>query len=413
MVGVIIQARVNSTRLPAKVLKKVLGKTLLEFELERVKRASTVDSIIVATTDNQTDEVIEKLVSSLGFKVFRGSEIDVLDRYYEAAEFSGIKTIVRITGDCPLIDPGVIDDVVNFYKNGDFDYVTNGINSNFPDGMDVEVFSFEALRKAWEEAKLPSEREHVTAYIWKNPSLFKLGTFKGNKNYSAYRLTVDEPKDFSLVSQVISQLYPENPDFSLEDIISYLEKNPEGAAVNSQFARNEGLIKSIKEEQDQTKVEGERIYLRLLTPSDATSEYAGWLNDPKVNEFLETKKATIGGLREYVEGKRTDPKVVFWGIFDSKSDKHIGNIKLEPVDLSEGVAVLGILIGDKDYWGMGIATEAINLACEWAAKNLRLKTMTLGVYSAHVGAIKAYEKAGFKVFKDKGADGVWMKRELA
>lgn len=410
MVGVIIQTRVSSTRLPGKVLKKVLGKTLLEHQIDRVKRAEKVDKIFIATSDKKIDDKIETIAKKNGIKSFRGSENDVLDRYYKCTGRFNVGTIVRITGDCPLIDPKVIDSVIRFYKKSGFDYVTNGINSTFPDGMDVEVFSREALRRAWREAKLKSEREHVTAYIWKNPEIFKVGIYKEGVDNSNFRLTVDEPEDLNLIRKIFKALYPKNHNFSLQEILSYLVKHPKIAQINSKYMRNEGYIKSVLNEKSFIgRLDGGKIYLRELTVKDATEEYAGWLNDPEVNKYLETKSTTVGELQKYIAQKLTSDKVVFLGIFDEKTNKHIGNIKLEPLDIAGGTAVLGILIGDKNYWGRGIAKEAIGLLCNWAFKNLGLKNITLGVYSAHKGAIKTYERAGFRIFKQKGKDGVWMK----
>lgn len=411
-VGVIVQARMGSTRLPGKVLKKVQGKTLLEFLIERVKIAKLVDQVIIATTHSQKDKAIATVASRNNLKVFRGSENDVLDRYFQCANHFHLKTIVRITGDCPLIDPKIIDEVIRFYRKGRFDYATNGIDSTFPDGMDVEVFSFKALKRAWSEARLESEREHVTAYIWKNKSIFKIGTYKGSVDNSSLRLTVDEPKDLKLVRRIIADLYPKNSEFSLADIILHLKKNPSLLKINSKISRNEGYFKSVaKDKLHVGKIKGKRIYLRRLNARDITQEYCRWLNDPKVNEYLETKNATLKGLKKYVSFKNKDPKVIFLGIFVKSRNKHIGNIKLEPVDLKNKTAELGIMIGDKNYWGKGIAIEAINILCDFAFGTLGLRSIMLGVYSAHKSAIKSYKKAGFNfLMKKKGVEGIVMKR---
>lgn len=412
MIGVIIQARMGSTRLPGKVLKKVVGKTLLAFLINRAREAQTTDKVIIATTNLKIDDQIERLAISNNLDFFRGSSDDVLDRYLKCAQKFKLKTIVRITGDCPLMDPVIIDNVVNFYKTGDFDYVTNGINSTFPDGMDVEVFSYKALAKAWENAILDSEREHVTAYIWKHREIFKIGIYKGKVDYSSLRLTVDEPEDFELVKRIVSGLYPKNRNFSLKDIVSYLSKNPHLLKINERIGRNEGYARSVANDKIRIeKIESRKIYLRELKPGGVTQKYASWLNDPQVNKYLETKKATIEGLRVYVKEKMKDPKVIFLGIFDKKNKGHIGNIKLEPVDFINKSAELGILIGDKSYWGRGYAIEAIDLLCDWAFEKLGLKYLTLGVYASHTSAIKAYEKAGFKIVSKKAnGAGLVMRR---
>lgn len=402
----------GSTRLPGKVLKKVLGKTLLELLIARVKAARTVERIIVATTDLKIDDQIERLAVSNNLDFFRGSSDDVLDRYFKCSRKFKLEIIVRITGDCPLMDPVIIDKVTRFYRRGKFDYVTNGINSTFPDGMDVEVFSYKALAKAWKNARLDSEREHVTAYIWKHREIFKIGIYKEGVDNSNLRLTVDEPEDFILVKRIISDLYPKNRNFSLKDIVSYLRKNPHLLKINERTSRNEGYARSVANDKIRVgKIESARIYLRELKPGDVTQKYCSWLNDPEVNKYLETKKATIEGLRVYVKEKMKDPKVIFLGIFDKKNKGHIGNIKLEPVDFINKSAEVGILIGDKSYWGRGYAVEAIDLLCDWAFEEMGLKYLTLGVYASHTSAIKAYERAGFKVVSKKAnGAGLVMRR---
>jgi spore coat polysaccharide biosynthesis protein SpsF (cytidylyltransferase family)/RimJ/RimL family protein N-acetyltransferase len=414
-IGVIVQARMGSARLPGKVLKEVLGKPLLEFLIDRVKRAKMVDQVIIATTNSKKDNKIKEFALLNDLFIFRGSEDDVLDRYFRCATKFKLNTIVRITGDCPLIDPNIIDHVVKFYKNGHFDYVTNGINSTFPDGMDVEVFSFNVLKRAWREAKLSSEREYVTAYIWKNTAIFNIGIYKGKVNNSYLRLTVDEMEDFKLVKRLISDLYPRKHKFSLDDIILHLKKNPALVKINSKIGRNEGYFKSVSKDKILVgELKGKRIYLKELKLGNVTLEYCRWLNDKEVNKYLETKRSTINTLREYVSQKINDPNVIFLGIFDKLNNKHIGNIKLEGVGLKSKTAELGIMIGDKNYWGKGFANEAINILCDFTFKMLGLKSITLGVYSAHKSAIRSYEKAGFKFLsKKKGYDGILMKRNAS
>jgi len=238
----------GSARLPGKVLKKVLGKTMLEHQVERVKRAKTIDQIIFATTTNFEDKKIVQLGRKLRVKVFVGSETDVLDRYYQAAKrFDVNDTIVRLTGDCPLMDPRVVDKVVSFYlKNKkSCQYASNVAPPTFPDGMDVEVFPFSALEEAWREADLPSEREHVTSYIRNHPKKFKIKNLKNKKDLSRYRLTLDNKEDFILIKKIFDSLYLKNKNLSLADIIKFLKKNPELALINSHIRRNEGLLKSL------------------------------------------------------------------------------------------------------------------------------------------------------------------------
>ena len=240
----IIQARMTSTRLPGKVLMSVMGKSLLEYMLERVRRAWCVESILVATTNNATDDPLVKLAEQFGAQVFRGSEFDVLDRYYRAASTAQAEHIMRLTADCPLIDPEILDQVAEFYFDGGYDYVSNALEPNLPDGLDAEVFSFSALQAAWAKAELPSHREHVTPYIRKS-GLYRLGSWKQSRNFSDLRWTVDETEDFELVRSVLEALYPDNPCFGLDDVLKLLANHPEWTELNSKFERNEGVRKSL------------------------------------------------------------------------------------------------------------------------------------------------------------------------
>lgn len=248
MVTAIIQARTGSTRLPGKILKKVLGKTMLELMVERVKRAEIIDKIVIATTDKPEDKKIADLAKKLGLDFYRGSENDLLDRYYQTAKKFDIDTIVRISSDCPLIDPKIIDRVVGFYlKNKkNCDYVSNTDPPTYPDGMDTDVFSFKALEETWQKADLLSEREHMTQYIRNHPEKFrKKNVSRNGKDLSRLRLTLDNPEDFILIKKIFTALYPKNKYFSLADILEFLEKNPKLVLLNSHIERNEGLLKSL------------------------------------------------------------------------------------------------------------------------------------------------------------------------
>lgn len=234
-VTAIIQARTGSTRLPGKVLKKVLGKPLLEYQVERVKRAKTVEAVVVATTENERDDPIVRLCRELSVPVYRGPEEDVLARYYEAAVRFHADPVVRLTADCPIIDPAVIDRVVACYvrNQGKYDYVSNTLERTYPRGMDTEVVSFRALKRAFEEAKDPASREHVTAYIYRHPDRFRLGNVSHPADESRHRWTVDTGEDFLLIQKIIERLYPENPLFTMDDVLRVLRENPEWAEINA------------------------------------------------------------------------------------------------------------------------------------------------------------------------------------
>lgn len=250
MILAILQARVSSSRLPGKVLKQILGRPMLERQIERLRRVTAVDQLVIATSSEASDDPLEKLCGELGVDCFRGSLNNVLDRFYQAALPHQPDHIVRLTGDCPLTDPDVIDKLVAFYLEGKYDYASNTIEPTFPHGLDAEIFSYQALMKAWQEATLPSQKEHVTLFIDSQPELFKIGVYKRSPDLSHLRWTVDEPEDFEFVSKVYEKLYPGNPEFTTEDVLALLQASPELSEINSHIDREAGLKKSLKEDQE-------------------------------------------------------------------------------------------------------------------------------------------------------------------
>lgn len=248
-IGAIVQIRVDSTRLPKKALSDILGKPMTIRLLERVQRSELIDEIIVATTKNKTDDDLVKIVEENNIKIYRGSTEDVLDRYYKAAKQNDIDIIVRITGDCPLVDPEIVDNIIRYFIDNDFDYVSNTIKPTFPDGICVEVFSYNTLEKTWNEAKLMSEREHVTPYITKHTEIFEIKNFENNEDLSDLRWTVDEPEDLEFVREIYKRLYNKKNVFHLRDVLKLLEKNPKLKNINTGIMRNEGYFKSLKDDK--------------------------------------------------------------------------------------------------------------------------------------------------------------------
>jgi spore coat polysaccharide biosynthesis protein SpsF (cytidylyltransferase family) len=250
-VSAIIQARMGSTRLPGKMLLPIVdNKGALELMLERVRLARQLQKIVVATTTSPSDDRLVDLCKRLGYEYFRGDENDVLERYYQAAlAFGPAEVIVRLTGDCPLHDPDVIDLVVGEYLKGNCDYVSNTQKYTFPDGLDVEVFSFSVLERARREANLKSEREHVTPYIRKHADVFKTATVECEKDLSGHRWTLDEKEDYEFIKHIYKNLYKKNPAFGMEDILELLARHPELEAINKHISRNEGYQKSLKEDK--------------------------------------------------------------------------------------------------------------------------------------------------------------------
>ena len=243
----ITQARTGSTRLPGKVLKELGGKSLLQIHLDRLVNCKNVSEIIVATTVNEEDNVIFDKAIEWGYSASRGSESDVLDRFYQAVKDKSADWIVRVTSDCPLIDPELVDDVIRFAQDNNTDYCSNGFVENYPDGQDVEVFKFSALKLAWENALLKSEREHVTPYIrnnsdFNNGNLFKAINFPCDSDFSKIRMTVDEQRDFDLMEILIHQL---GTDKTWLTYTNFIIEN-DLTKVNGQIIRNEGFLKSLK-----------------------------------------------------------------------------------------------------------------------------------------------------------------------
>jgi spore coat polysaccharide biosynthesis protein SpsF len=241
----IIQARMSSTRFPGKVLIELQKKPLLQWMLERVAECSLVDKVIIATSTGKDDDPISKWCAENNYTCYRGDLENVLSRFYHAAKHFNAQTIVRLTADCPVIDAKVIDEHIRFYHSHHYDYVSNGPLMTYPDGMGVEVFSFLALERTYQEAKLLSEKEHVTAYIYKHPEIFTLFNLKYKKDYSWIRITVDYPEDFTLVKKIVDALQPTAASFSLEDIIDYIEKNPALLKLNNKHSPNEGYELSL------------------------------------------------------------------------------------------------------------------------------------------------------------------------
>lgn len=245
----IIQARFSATRLPGKVLLKLADKTVLEHVIRRVKRSRLINETIVATSINKADLGIVKLCSSIGVRAFCGCEDDCLDRFYQAARLFGADHIVRITADCPIIDPSIIDKVIRTHLAKRADYTANVIDPTFPDGEDVEVFTFSALKIAWQKARLISEREHVTPFMRNHPRSFKCVNVKNDKDVSGKRWTLDKPEDYKLLSAIYGNLYKKDRFFGMKEVLSFLKAHPEHECINGKIVRNEGYIKSLKNDK--------------------------------------------------------------------------------------------------------------------------------------------------------------------
>jgi len=237
----IIQARTGSSRLPGKVLKQICGKSVLEHDIDRLKNVKNINEIVIATTSKKQDDPIVEEANRLGIKYFRGSEDDVLSRYYFAAKENDADIVVRVTSDCPLIDHCVTENIIQFFidRADEYDYVSNTIDRTFPRGLDTEVFSYKALEKSFLNAQNSREREHVTPYIWGNPSEFKIFQYKNDKSYSDYRWTLDTQEDYELITFIYERLYEINPDFNMNDILCLYEKYSELQYFNSHIQQKQ------------------------------------------------------------------------------------------------------------------------------------------------------------------------------
>lgn len=240
----VVQARMGSSRLPGKVLLPLAGTPVLTHVLNRVTAAAGISSVLVATTLSAGDDPVAALALQNDVNVYRGSENDVLDRYYQAARTHHPDHVVRITADCPLIDPAVIDEVIGRHLAENVEYTTNTFLPTFPDGEDVEVFTFDALQRAWREARMPSEREHVTPYL-RVPGRFRTASVTLAPPVNK-RWTLDEPSDYDFIKGIYESLYePSRPVFGMKDVLALLQREPERELINSRIQRNEGYQRSL------------------------------------------------------------------------------------------------------------------------------------------------------------------------
>ncbi|MBO1513356.1 cytidylyltransferase domain-containing protein [Metabacillus bambusae] len=247
MILAIIQARMSSKRFPGKVLKPILGVPMLLRQIERVKCASLIDQLVIATSEEPSDDPIAQLCLENNILSFRGSLDNVLDRFYKAAKPFSPEHVVRLTGDCPLIDPELINKIIKYHLDHQFHYTSNTLEPTFPDGLDIEVFQFLSLKKAWENADLQHQMEHVTPYIYENREFFSLGSYKNDLDLSNLRWTVDEKVDYELVVKIYEALYCSETIFTIHDILNYLDENQELKNLNKHIGRNEGYNHSLLE----------------------------------------------------------------------------------------------------------------------------------------------------------------------
>jgi len=245
----IVQARMTSTRLPQKVLKNLAGRPVVSQVFNQLSFSKLLTDLLLATSLDSSDDPLEKWAVENGFKFFRGDLKNVLKRFYDAAKQNNADVIVRITADCPLIDPGVVDKVIEGFLGGKYDYFSNVNPPTFPDGLDTEVFSFTALEKAFLEAEMQSEIEHVTPYIRNHPDIFRIGNYSSLQDYSKFRWTLDNIEDYEFLKILYKNLYKENNFIRWQDVIEFIKNHSNILKLNAHLERNEGYIKSLNEDK--------------------------------------------------------------------------------------------------------------------------------------------------------------------
>lgn len=243
-----LQARTDSTRLPGKVLKPLLDKPMIIHELERVSRSKLIDDLILLTSLETSDDDLANIVRKYGYKVFRGSKDNVLERFYKCSkelELNGNDLIIRLTGDCPVHDAIIIDELVEAFLSAECDYMANCVQPVYPDGLDAEVFTFNVLKQSYKEATKASQKEHVTPYI-RDSRLFKIENLKKEQIHEDWRLTVDEASDFEVIEKIYN--YFQSNNFTFKEMVFFLENHINILEINSDINRNEGYLKSLKED---------------------------------------------------------------------------------------------------------------------------------------------------------------------
>lgn len=239
MITAIVQARMSSTRLPGKIMSTFSGNTLLGHIIERISYSKYISAIIVATTENAADDKLTEWLEANRVAYFRGSELDVLNRYYKAAKHVNAKHIARITSDDPFKDPHILDDVAQLYFEKSLDFAYNNKPPSFAEGLDTEIFSFDALSRAERTATDPFEREHVTQHFYRNPEKFKQKNLTSPLDYSYLRWTIDTEEDLSMAKRVYETLYKQGEIFLAEDILSLIDKNPQIPLINQNVKRSD------------------------------------------------------------------------------------------------------------------------------------------------------------------------------
>ncbi|HMK53197.1 MAG TPA: hypothetical protein VK444_00275 [Methanobacteriaceae archaeon] len=403
----IIQARMGSTRFPGKIMKLILGKPVLWHVVNRTSLANNLKEIIVATTIEKEDDVIYEFCLEQNIPVFRGSKEDVLDRYYQCAKEYSVDHVVRITSDCPLHDPKVIDRVVQIYLDNNYDYVTNALENTYPDGIDLEVFTFKALEEAWQKSTLKSDREHVTPYI-RHQEKFKIRNVTADKNYPPYRLTVDYPEDYEFIKQLYDGIGKEI--FYLDDIKEFLDSHPALLEINQHIRPNEGYTISLVEDAKDVMIHGKKTYLIGLNEENLFPQHINWMKNPSFLDFLGIKDSNLNQFKNYLENERRSKDSLLYGIFLIENDIGMGIVKID-IDIPLEKAILNIWV-DKAYEDPDLCTETLKILVDYIFTILKLKEVLLKTYVTE-NISKCAKSLGFKITSpledEKAADTeIWL-----
>jgi len=377
-ISAIIQARMGSSRLPGKVLKEINSKPMVLQVIERLKKSKKIDNIVLVIPDTKENDILESFCLENRINYFRGSEADVLSRYYGAAEKFNSDVIVRITSDCPLIDPEVVDWVIEKHLSSGADYTSNVFKRTFPRGFDTEVFNFEVLKKAYQETKESYQREHVTPYIWQNPEIFRIESVEASAelNYPEFRLTVDTEKDLELIRRIFDYL----PDPGIKKVIGLLKEKPELVKLNSNVKQ-----KDFKDS----------ISLRRASFSDI--EFLWYLrNRPETQKYSHQRKGVdfshhIEWIMPIILG--ISPKILF---VIERNKKPIGQVRFDFIEKEKLKISISIL---KEFQGRGIGKESLSLAIKEIGKEA--KEIIAEIYEENIPSLKLFEKLGFKFKKRK------------
>ncbi len=370
MIAAIVQCRMGSSRLPGKALKEIEGKPLLWHFVDRIRKSKHINKIIIATTTNKEDDAIIKFARKEGLGYYRGSEEDVLDRFYQASKKFRIDIIVRVTPDNPMTDPQITDFVIQKHlENNGVDYTSNVHPTlTFPDGLDTEVIPFETLERVWKEAKDKSHREHVTLYIRENPLLFKTYSVKNRRNLSSLKLSVDNKDDLKFAREIFKGLYKDKKLFLLKDILSLLEKKPDLLKINQDSLINEGLIKSLQKEGGDIESVKNLVDKRLVMPNENKIKKLPMVEAPKSRGLYKKAKEIIPGGVQLLSKRPELHLPENWPAYFSKA-KGVeiwdldGNKYIDMCFMGIGAAILGY------------SDDDVNNAVKWAIDRGTMTTL--------------------------------------